>query len=425
MKKTVLTIAMISIAAGGVFAQRSNIIDANAYLRDNNYKKAMSAIDAAVVHEKTSTSADAWTTRGKIYLQVAQDTVNKVTGADEESYRSFMKALELKSDIAPAEINNYMYVLAYVKFQKGNAAYGAGDFNTAYDHFTKAVNLYSVNGGKRFADNKDFRNLAMLAKSNAAYAAFNLKGSKDDDAMRLFREAIAMNEKPEAEPYMFMNQILERQHKDDERLALLAEAQKKFPDNKEFRNLELNYYINAGKTDVLLPKLEAAANQDPTNAELWFNLGNSYAGAAMPKDATGKMLPKPANSAELFAKAEESYKKALAIQPENPDYNYNTGVLYYGVAAAINTEMNEIKGMSAAETKKYNALQTRRKDAFSQAQPFFEKSYTVLDAKGAPAMSPEEKITYSNAIRGLMEVYSRNDNKAKTDEMRKKLEALK
>ncbi len=425
MKKSVLTIAMISLAAGGAFAQRSNIIDAKAYLRDNNYKKAITAIDAAVVNEKTSASYDAWSTRGLVYLTQAQDTVAKVPSAADESYKSYMKALSLKQDIAPAEIDNQLYVLAYVLFQKGNAAYGTGDYNTAYDRFVMAGNLYKVNEGKRFAKNKDFTTLALLAKSNAGIAAMNANGPKDNEAIMQFRELNTMNPVPDSNNYRYIIQLLERQHKDEERLATITEAEQKFPDNSTFRNLELNYYINSGKADLLLPKLEAAAAKDPSNSELWYNLGNSYAGVAAPKDAKGAPLPKPANAAEAFTKAENAYTKALAIQPENPEYNYNFGVLYYGIAVGLTVEMNSIKGMSAPEQKKYDALLARRADAFSKAQPHFEQTFRILDSKGGNNLVPDEKTTYANAMRGLLEIYSRQDNKTKTEEMRKKLDALK
>ena len=421
MKKSVLTLAMISIVTSGAWAQKSNIRDARAYLRDNNYKKAMASIDAAVTNEDTKNNADAWVVRGLTYLQQAQDTVAKVPTAADEAQRSFMKALEIKPDYPGEDINTPMYLLAYLNFQQAAAAYSANLFGTAYEKFMNVVNIYNVNGGKRFVTNAGFTELANSAKSNAAIAAMNDK--RDNEALALFRELKASQTKPEVNTYLFPIEILGRQQKYDEMLQAITEAQKVFPDNKDFRNMELNYYISTGKADQLLPKLEAAVAADPSNAELLFNLGNSYEKVSFPKDPTGKTLVRPANAAEAFTKAEDAYRRALVISPDNPDYNYNFGVLYYDVAVDLNLQMNAIKGMSTAETKRYNELLAKRNEAFGKALPYFEKTYNILDAKAA-SLTPDEKATYRNSVVGLMEIYSRQDNKVKTEEMRKKKAAL-
>ncbi len=421
MKKAVFTIAMLTLMAGGAWAQKSNVRDARAYLRDNEYKKAITSIDAAVANDETKSNADAWFVRGQAYTMLAKDSTQKSPNALDEATRSFMKTLELKPDYPGEDIDNPLYLLAYLNFQDGARAYSAQDFNKAYDKFMNVVSIYGVNGGKRFKSNVSFTELALSAKGNAALTAVNTK--KDDQALKLYTELKTEQVKPDVNTYIFITEILNRQQKYDEMLAVITEAQKKFPDNKDFRNMELNYYISTGKADQLLPKLEAAVAADPSNSELLFNLGNSYEKVAFPKDGSGKTVSRPANGQELFTKAEDAYRKALNLKPENPDYNYNFGVLYYDVAVDYNGQMNEIKGMSAAETKKYNDLLAKRNASFAQARPYFEKAYMVLDSKGA-AIQEDEKVTYKNAIVGLMEIYSRQDNKAKTDELKKKLDAI-
>ena len=46
-------------------------------------------------------------------------------------------------------------------------------------------------------------------------------------------------------------------------------------------------------------------------------------------------MPKPANYTEMFSKAEAAYDGAVKARPNNPDYNYNFGVLYYEAAAEL------------------------------------------------------------------------------------------
>ena len=162
---------------------------------------------------------------------------------------------------------------------------------------------------------------------------------------------------------------------------------------------------------------------DPSNPELLFNLANVYERAVFPKNDSGRALAKPANFTDLFAKAETAYQNAVNASPNNADYNYNFGVLYYEAAADVTRQMNDIKGMTAPEQKQYDNLQTQRDASFSKALPYFDKAYTLLDAR-AGSLNNDEKVNYKNAIIGLREIYSRRNNKAKTDELKVKLDAL-
>jgi hypothetical protein len=402
------------------FAQKSKVRDARDYLSDNNYKKAIPVLNEAVANEDTKNSADAWFLRGMAYLQKALDTTVNDPQAPTESYTSLMKALSIKPDYGP-EINNALYSNALITFNAGVASYSKKDYSGAYDQFMKVPAIYKA-GGQRFASDKGFTDLVASAKTNAAYSALNAK--RDADALPIFNDLKTTSADGDSNIHQSVIEINQRMNNDAGTLAAINDARNKFPNNQTFRNLELNYYIKAGKQDVLLGKLEDAAKADPTNAEILFNLGNAYQRAAFPQDASGKDMAKPANYNELFGKAEDYYKRAAAANPANPDYNYNLGVLYYGVAAAINKSMNDIKGMSAAEQKQYDALLKERNDWFDKALTPFEAAYNNLDARVA-SLTHDEKLTYQKTMIGLREIYSRKNDKAKTDELKKKLDALK
>ncbi len=419
MKKSIV---LLSILCGSLsaFAQKSKIRDARDYLSDNNYKKALPVINEAVASDETKNNADAWYLRGMAYLQKAIDTMAHAPEAAGESYTSLMKALSIKPDYGP-EINNALYSNALLTFNAGVAAYSAKDYATAYDNFMKVSTIYNAGGKTRFASDKGFTDLVGSAKSNAAYSALNAK--RDADALAIFNEIKSFGSKPDSNVYQAIIEISQRQNNDDAALAAITEARGKFPASQLFRNLELNYYIRTGKQDVLLGKLEEAVKADPGNAELLFNLGNAYQNAAFPKDASGKDLTRPANFNDIFAKGEETYKKAIGMNATNPDYNYNLGVLYFDAAVDLNKKMNDIKGMSPAEQKQYDELLKARNGWFEKALPPLESAYTALDAR-AGSLSMEEKLTYQKTMIGLREIYSRQNNKPKTDELKKKLDAL-
>lgn len=419
MKKSIVLLTLFC-GSMSAFAQKSKVRDGRDYLSDNNYKKAIPVINEAVANEDTKSNADAWYLRGVAYLQKALDTTANDPQAATESYTSLMKALSLKPDYGP-EINNALYSNALITFNAGVASYSKKDYNAAYDQFIKVPAIYNA-GGRRFTQDKSFSDLVASAKTNAAYSALNAK--RDADALTLFNELKSTSAAGDSNVYQAVIEINQRLNNDAAVLTAINDARTRFPNNQTFRNLELNYYIKAGKQDELLGKLEEAAKADPNNAEILFNLGNAYQRAAFPQDASGKDMPKPANYNELFGKAEDYYKRAAAANPANADYNYNLGVLYYGVAAAINKAMNDIKGMSAAEQKQYDALLKERNDWFDKALIPFEAAYSSLDAR-AGSLSHDEKLTYQKTMIGLREIYSRKNNKAKTDELKKKLDALK
>ncbi len=420
MKKYFLMLALLSVGVSA-FAQKSRIRDARSYLSDNDYKKAITAIDEAVANESTKDNADAWFLRGVAYLQKALDTTVNDPQASVESYNSLMKALAIKPDYG-TEINNAIYSNALIVFNKGVEDYGKKDYNAAYDQFMKVPAIFDA-GGNRFANDKGFMGLATSAKSNAAYSALNAK--RDADALKLFNELIAGPSKNDSGMYQAVIELCQRMGNETAALEAINKARAQFPTNQVFRNLELNYYIKAGKEDVLVAKLEEAVKADPNNDELLFNLGNAYQNMAFPKDASGKDLPQPANYDALFAKAEDYYKRAVAAKPSNADYDYNLGVLYYSVAVDRNRKMNALS-MSAADQAKYDALLKDRDGWFDKALKPFEAAYAILDAKSQSGqkMNMDEKVTYQKTMIGLREIYARKNNKAKTDELKKKLDAL-
>ena len=420
MKKTVLTIAMLTLAAGA-WAQKSKIRTAKDYLSDNNFRKAIPELEEAVVYEGTKNDADAWYYRGYAYYLQARDSAAKTPNSMEEARRSFMKTLELKPDYN-SDINNAMQNLAILYYRDGAALYNNATYDKAYEDFMQVYNLYNVNGGKRFGAVKDFKDLALNAKNNAALAALNAK--KEDEALKLLTEIKNEQTVKDSNIYFSIIEILERQKKYDDLIVVVNEAAALYPNNKQIRTSELNYYIATKKTDQLLPKLEAAAQADPNNQELQMFMGNTYEHLSFPKDETGKALPRPANADELFSKAETAYKNVVTLAPENPEYNYNLGVLYYEVAVDYNRQMNATTGSSAAETKKYNELLAKRDAQFAIALPHLEKAYNLLDARAA-SLSDADKVTYIQSLRGLLEIYTRQNNKVKADALRKKLDANK
>jgi tetratricopeptide (TPR) repeat protein len=398
-----------------MLAQRSSVEEARTFLVDKDYKNALPLLNNAVKDAETKNDAEAWYLRGTAYLQQALENSTANPNALDEAYSSYKMALAIKSDYN-AELNNGLYAVALLKFNAGVASYSAKSYGQAYDEFMAVNTINKIDGGKRFSDNKEMKALAVDARKNAAYAAMN--AGRNKDAQPLLEDLIKNESKDDVNAYLSLIDIYGTEKNDAQQLSMIKAARAQFPDNEAFRNQEINYYIKKGNTEELLAKLEEAVKKDPNNAQLWFNLANSYFKMAYGADAEGK-IKLAGNFSEVYYKAENAYKKAVQLSPDEVDFNYNFGILYYNYASWYTTQIR-----NTPDEKEAARLTNKRNEEFAKGKPFFEKSYMLLTGKGE-TMTPIEKATYLNSMIALKEIYSRNGEKEKQAEIEANMERWK
>ncbi|RYD55954.1 MAG: hypothetical protein EOP56_13535 [Sphingobacteriales bacterium] len=420
MKKSILIAAAMGVTMSG-WAQKQNIQSANNYYRDKEYKKALEYIDKAINDPSTKDDPKAWYIRGSIYMAMNEDLAYKAEKPYREAVASYMKAAELKPTYESSVITQNLLASAYAYYNDAVNEYNNKNYQNATDFAQKVIAIRNLEGGKRYAANKPFDTVAAQGLQIGAFAAYY--GEKYDAAIPMLtamkNDPIAKN----ANVYLLLADIYKKQNSDAQYLAILDEARKQYPDNQNIRNEELNYYIRTGKQDMLIKKLEEAVAADPNSAELQFNLANGYNGMANPKDASGKELAKPANYAELLGKAETAYTSALKTSPNNAEYNYNAGVLYYNQATEFNNQMNAIKGNSAAEQKKYDDLLKKRDAMFAKALPYLEKAASIMEPN-LTSLGDQDKMTYRASLQASREIYARQNQLDKAAEMKKKIESM-
>jgi hypothetical protein len=430
MKKIILVATLVCMYVVG-WAQKQNVESANNYLREGDYSHAKEYIQMALKDPSTKDKPKTWAMQGDIYMQMNQDTAylrkNMPTGLSDLPYRqatrSYLKAVELDPSYEKEELNSKLIACAFTGYMMGQAAYKMKAYDTAYQLLQDVVDIHSAQGGKRFASNKKFDTVSTEAERLRAFAAYN--ANRYDDAADLFMK---LKDNPIARDpnvYLALIDIYGYKKKNDAALkAVLDEAQKFYPDEPNIRTQVLNSYITGGNQDELVKKLQEAADKDPGNADLQINLAKAYAGLAFPKDDKGKDLAKPADYSDKVKKAEGAYSAALRSKPDNIDGNFGLAVLYYNEGVYVNKQMNDIPGNDANELKQIEDFKKVRDDFFSKSVPYFEKTYNTLDPKVA-SLNGDDKDTYVSTLRVLKEVYFRQGKAAKSDEMKKKLEAMK
>lgn len=423
MKKLIFALAAIGFV-NIAEAQKAKIYTAKEYMRNGDMKKAIIAIDEAVANEKTMTDGDAWFTRGEVYEKLAESDPSAV----EVSSKSYMKVLEVKPNFDKDVIDSKLIRIAYKAYNTGVLAYAGdaskgvkADYDVAFNSFQQVVDIRNINNGKHYESNKKFDTIAGQALKFQALSAFYAK--KDDLALATLTKA--KNNPTARDPYVFSTLIdIYNTRKDAAAVeSTLTEAKKLYPKNADIARQEMNYYLNAGKSDILIQKMEEAVKADPDNSLLQYNMGVLYGQMANPLDASGNPLEKPANSKEIEKKAEMAYKLAIDADPTKAEYPYNLGALYFNNAADITKKMNAITGTTDADNKKYDALKALRTAEFTKGLPYFQKSYDLLDPK-ASSLNADDKITYRNTLIALRETYEVMGQSEKGDMMTKKINEL-
>ena len=420
MKKyTLATLVAVAVATGAQ-AQKSAIRTANNHLSYKEFEQAKKAIEGAIIDPSTKDDPKAWYTRGNIYFEMQQADQYKAEKLYKEAAHSYIRAAELGSK--EEDLTNRLYATAIFYYNDARKAYNDKNYVEAYDGFDGIGRIAALNGGRQFANLKQMDTVAAEAKMLRAYSAY---GAKDmPKAIAAFEEAKSNPIARDPNAYLILADLYRQQNNDAKLLATLEEARALYPDNQNLRNEELNYYIRSGKQAELTEKLEQAVAKDPSNPELYFNLGNGYMNMAFPKSGASAGAVRPSNYDSSVAKAERAFQTAVKLNQNNPDYSYNLGALYFNQSAELNKQINAVSGNTVADQRKVEALRVQRDNLFAKAVPYLERSYALIDIKGS-AMTEQEREIYLQSLFALREVYLRTNQPEKAAEAKKKYDAAK
>ncbi|SNC63055.1 Tetratricopeptide repeat-containing protein [Hymenobacter gelipurpurascens] len=378
MKKTILTL-VAAAALHTASAQNSAVTNAVLFQRQGTLDKARTEIDKAITNEKTSNKAKTWYTRGEIYdAMVSSPIYGKGLAAGEGAkiaFESYQKAIQL--DGKDGEFGKQAT-------QKLDGLYGlalnAGVENYNGKKYDDALKAYSMAQQIRPQDT--------TAYLYAAYAA----AAKEDflAAKEQYTKLQGIGYKS-PQMYTALLQMARQEKNEAEASKVLQQALQAFPNNKTFMLEDLNTDLSAGRSKEALAKIDKAIAADPKNANLYAVKGSLLDQAKQP------------------AQALEAYKKAVEIEPENFDANFNLGVYNYNKAADLYTKASK---MSLAEYQKSGKkFEADGKKYFQDSLPYFEK---------ALAVQPNDRSTISS----LQKAYLRVGRTADSEKMAAKMDAL-
>ncbi len=127
-------------------------------------------------------------------------------------------------------------------------------------------------------------------------------------------------------------------------------------------------------TDVQSRRTETQASVTKLEAQV----KEEDAKAAAAGDNTGKVAELKQKVTDQRNMAKEYYTKALAVDPNNYDANFNMGRFYYNEAAELNKQLGALD-MKDYQSAKGKELEGRVCGRFKKALPFFTKAKATKD----------------------------------------------
>jgi tetratricopeptide (TPR) repeat protein len=399
MKKSILTLAVTAAltAAAGLatpaLAQSSAITNAILSQKSGQMDKALTSINEAVASEKTKEKdkAKAWFTRGEIYYQLidpsTQALYSKYTKdmqpgeGLQKAVESYNKALALDGPTGEygKQVPDRLKNLYGQAFNAGVVGYQAKDYDKALSGFKLASQINPQD------------TTAVLYSAYTQDAKQDLAGAKATYTQLLGMDAYKTKPAP-VNVYLRLLQIARDEKNTADAQKVLQQGLAAYPTNKTFLIEDLNMSMGTNGGAGALEKINKAIAADPSNANLYAVRAGVY-------DAQKKT--------DL---AQEDYKKAISLDPNNFDSYFNMGIYNYNKAATLYTKASKM------DLKTYQAqgkkLETEGKKYFEASVPYFEK---------ALELQPNDR----NSANALQKVYARLGRTADAERMNTKIQAMK
>jgi len=437
MNKKIIFLSAGIMMSAAAFAQKDKLkeatkeldnataLKASADLAAASYTKAKDAIDQAVNHPDTKDKPQTWETKAGIYIGMQE---NEKLNAD-NPYLQGIEALKKAAEMDPKWATGSAAIsltanAGFYSYNNGVNTYNKNQYSEAYKLFSQTKDLLGEDKDKRFVLMPiidTIRAQAVMFKGLSSYydalGDEANQGAKLDEAIRNLNLAkTSPYLSNESSVYLVLAQAYEKKGDKAGQAATIQEGLKKFPNDQNLRALDLNATISGGSKEEAIKKLQDAINKEPNNPDLYMNMGILNYTIAYPSGSTNP------EAATYAAKAEENYKKAVELKPENGTYNFQLGSFYYNNASRILTAMNAL-GTSKADQVKYDQLNKEKDAEFAKAVPYLEKSRDIFNAS-RNKLNGEEMKEFVNTLIGLKEIYSRTEQTEKSAATKKLLDEV-
>ena len=383
MKKTFLTLAAAVALAVSlpsmVLAQTSAVTNAILNQRTGLLDKARVDIDKAIVNEKTMGKAKTWYTRGEIYQGMLE---SPIFGKQLQPGEGVQKAFESYAKTIEIDTKTGEFGKQAVTRMDGLYGQAFNDAVTSYNakEYDKAIASYKLASQIKPQDTT-----AVL------YSAYASEAKQDFAAAKAsYNQLLGMNYKS-VTLYSRLLQMAKMQKNEAEVASVVKDALVAYPTNKAFMLEDLNMSLASGKGEDALGKINKSIAADPSNSNLYAVRGSMYD------------QQKKTDLALL------DYKKAVELDPNNFDAQFNLGVYNYNKAADSYTKASkmDLKTYQVSGKK----FEVQGKKFFEASVPYFEK---------ALLLQPDDR----NTLVSLQKVYFRLGRTVDSERLNAKLQTM-
>jgi hypothetical protein len=423
MKKLILAILAFALLTGTISAQTpaADLIKAaNKAVKNIGGKKdkmalAEAAIDAMMKLPENQTNWEALLVKGKMYNeQSAVDNLQRQTaGLLKKEFKSeYNKSAMMASDAliaaskATQDKKQLKEVISALADAQSSLGYYVSEFTDGKDYVSayNSLNLglttheaLKAMGAKSLFDKtEEYNRQLSLVGLLSVYA------DKEKESVAVYEKMIALKKDTS---YVYSSLYKVKAESDPAgALKYLEMGRQKYPDDAQLLFTEINYYLKAGKLEVLTDKLKAGIAKEPKNVSLYFTLGNVY-------DNLSQKETDPAKAEGYAAEAMTYYKKTLDLDAKNSDAIYSIGASFYNKAALFSKDMKKLESDFSKEgQKKYDAAQALMIAEFDKALPYFKKAESINPNDQNTLIALKEIFAKKNDMKLSKEFKDRLDN---------------
>ncbi|MEP5338248.1 MAG: tetratricopeptide repeat protein [Algibacter sp.] len=393
-KQSIIALAL-SVSAFS-FAQKKEIKTAEKAVKASNFSEAMAALKQV---EPLLESADEKIKSKYYYLKGVALFANGAGNGDD--VESSLESISKVKGAYGTEIKALRQSISNSLLTKGNDAYEKKEFSIASSNFERVYNmnkkdtLYLYYAAATAVSAPDYpRALKLYAQlKDLGYTGIETKYyavNKETQEKETFTNAQLRNLSVKAKTHLkptdekseskkaeiVRNVALIYVSEGDEEKALEAveEARVENPDDVNLVLTAANLYYKMGNTEEFQKLLKIATAMDPENPDLQYNLGVIAA------------------ESEDVEAAKAYYAKAIELDPNYINAYINSAALVLEGESVLVEEMNNL-GTSDADDKRYDELKAEKETIYRSAIPLLEK-----------ALSIDEKN--ESAVKTLLGIYS-------------------
>ncbi|SHI65927.1 Tetratricopeptide repeat-containing protein [Tangfeifania diversioriginum] len=390
MKRTIILLNLAILIVLASCSPRTKVTSSQNLKDTGKLSEAVETIEQAIdpnqeKADKTLTWPKTWEVRGEIYQAIYQSEDESVKKLSEdpltEAFESYKKALDLdEKDRFANSVKVKLTLLSNDLTNQAVEAFNEENYEKALKSFEQILAINEMDVIKQ--DNPEAVDTVIIF--NAGLAAYNSQNY--DKAVEYYEEA-AKHGYNGARTYSLIANAHQLNKDTVAALESLQEGFEKYPNNNDILTSMIQLYLDMEQTEEAMKYLDMAIKQDPNNATFHFAQGTLH------------------EKVENKEKAIEAYKKAIEIDSDMFNANYNLGALYYNEGVEQIEFANTIP---TSENERYQEELAKADKWFKLALPYMEKCHEI---------QPDDNMT----MESLKNLYYRLKMMDKYNEMLEKL----